>query len=642
MALAVEVSQIVDDLRGVTFTLDPCEEEAGKAVRELLHKGDSSSDKDSMESSEIKALQLAAPRLHITSPKAIVIEKRSLKKLLDKVGDTDPKRKKILTYLLYLLKKYGNLIIEEYREKASACRHHQSFAFQNLGNGSMYNQSTEVEPQMRYWQNKAQINMLSKAVPPEEFKCPISCRLMYDPVVIASGQTYERMWIQKWIDEGHDTCPKTNMKLTNLSLTPNSAMKELMSSWCTKYGVTISDPSVQPEALHLWETSSTSIASFGSSMNDLRLPIDVSSISLGSIDTGYNSDSSHAKTVDGLSLVQSDSDRCQSDANMCKLDLESLSKLGELSWESQCKVVEDVKNKLKYNDQACHSLSLENFVEPLIMFLKDAHDLEDVKPQRDGFQLLSTFVSKTRNQIPHLPEDAFDLLASFLDSEVSEEVLAILEILSSHRYCRHKITASGALTSILKFLNSGSIDFQEQALKILYNLSSNNDGHSNIVPPECIPTLVSFFKHSDLAGYSLFIMKNLCDTEEARVCITETKGCIASIAEVLETENCQDQELAVAILLSLCSQRVEYCQLVMDEGVIPALVNISVNGNDKGQVGALELLRLLRDTRNGDEQEFTEKPDYAIKESRNQSNERKSSKAYKFFERLTKSSNKKK
>lgn len=393
MTCGFQVSQIVDDLRGAAFMLDPYVEEAGKVVRELLHKADSTS--DSMESSEIKALQLASSRLHITSPKAILIEKRSLKKLLDKVGDTDSKRKEILTYLLYLLKKYGNLIIEEHREKASAC-HHQSLAFQNLGNVSMYNQSSEVESQMRYGQNKAQSNMLSRAVPPENFKCPISCRLMYDPVVIASGQTYERMWIQKWIDEGHDTCPKTNMKLTNLSLTPNFALKDLISSWCTTYGVTISDPSVQPEALHLWETSSTSIASFGSSMNDLCLPIDLSSISLGAIDTSYNSDSSRTRAVDGLSLVQSDSDKCQSDVNMCKPDLEFLSKLGKLPWESRCQVVNDVKNKLKYNDQDCISLSSENFVEPLIIFLKEARDLEDIKSQRSGFQLLLTFVSKNR------------------------------------------------------------------------------------------------------------------------------------------------------------------------------------------------------------------------------------------------------
>lgn len=389
MICGFQVSQIVDDLRGATFILDPYEEEAGKVVKELLHIGESAT--DSQEISEIKALQLAASRLHITSSKAVLIERRSIRKLLEKAADADSTKKKILTYFLYILNKYGKLITEEHRERPS------SLAFERSGNGSMYNHCTEVALQNKYRQNKAQINMLSRTVPPEEFKCPISSRLMYDPVVIASGQTYERMWIQKWIDEGHDTCPKTNMKLAHLSLTPNMVMKDLISSWCTKYGVTVSDPSVPPEALHLWETSSTSIASIGSSMNDLRLQMDLSNVSLGSVDSSYSSYSLHTKTANSLSSVQNngDSDRCQSDA-VRKPDSEFLSKLGELHWELQCKVVGDLNNHLKLNDQACHSLSTKNFIEPLITFLTDARDLKDVKSQRDGFQLLLTFVSKSR------------------------------------------------------------------------------------------------------------------------------------------------------------------------------------------------------------------------------------------------------
>lgn len=385
-----QVSQIVDDLRKALLILDPYEEEVGKVIKKLLCIGESAS--DSLECSEIKALQLAASRLHITSPKAILIERRSIKKLLDKVGDNDTTKKKILTYFLYLLKKYGQLIIEEHRERAS------SLGYEKSDNGYRHNQSTEVEPQKQYEHYKAQSYLLSRAVPPEEFKCPISGRLMYDPVVTASGETYERMWIQKWIDEGNDTCPKTNVKLTHLLLIPNSIMKDLISSWCTTYGVTISDPSVLPEALHLWETSSTSIASFGSSMDDLRLQMDLSNISLGSIDGSNSVDSLRTKTENGLSTVQSngDSDRCQSDAKMNKPDLEFLSKLGERDWELQSKVVGDLKKHLKYNDQACHSLSSENFIEPLITFLKDARALKDVKSQRDGCQLLLTFVSKSR------------------------------------------------------------------------------------------------------------------------------------------------------------------------------------------------------------------------------------------------------
>ncbi|KAM1379417.1 hypothetical protein ACFX2I_021300 [Malus domestica] len=50
-------------------------------------------------------------------------------------------------------------------------------------------------------------------LPPEELRCPISLQLMYDPVIIASGKTYERICIEKWFGDGHNTCPKTQQKI---------------------------------------------------------------------------------------------------------------------------------------------------------------------------------------------------------------------------------------------------------------------------------------------------------------------------------------------------------------------------------------------------------------------------------------------
>lgn len=211
-----------------------------------------------------------------------------------------------------------------------------------------------------------------------------------------------------------------------------------------------------------------------------------------------------------------------------------------------------------------------------------------------------------RSGISYLHENAISLLSSFLDSEVIEEALVILEVLSGHPCCRSKITASGALVSIIKILDSQSKEFVELAIKILQNLSSNNEICSQIVSFECIQKLVPYINDSNLARYCIVLLKNLCDTEEGRVSVAETNGCIASIAELLESGSREDQEHAVAILLFLCSQRVQYCQLVMDEGVIPSLVDISINGNDKGRVGALELLRQLKDIEYVDEKESFE------------------------------------
>jgi len=73
---------------------------------------------------------------------------------------------------------------------------------------------------------------LSDANIPADFRCPITLELMRDPVVVATGQTYDRESIDLWIQSGHNTCPKTGQVLKHTSLVPNRALKNLIVLWC--------------------------------------------------------------------------------------------------------------------------------------------------------------------------------------------------------------------------------------------------------------------------------------------------------------------------------------------------------------------------------------------------------------------------
>lgn len=68
--------------------------------------------------------------------------------------------------------------------------------------------------------------------PPGEYLCPISLDLMRDPVIVATGQTYDRTSITRWIQSGHSTCPKTGQKLAHKELITNFALRSLISQWC--------------------------------------------------------------------------------------------------------------------------------------------------------------------------------------------------------------------------------------------------------------------------------------------------------------------------------------------------------------------------------------------------------------------------
>ncbi|OMO70067.1 Armadillo [Corchorus capsularis] len=77
---------------------------------------------------------------------------------------------------------------------------------------------------------------------PDEFRCPLSKELMRDPVILASGQTYDRPFIQKWLNAGNRTCPKTQQVLSHTFLTPNHLIREMILQWCKNQGIELPNP----------------------------------------------------------------------------------------------------------------------------------------------------------------------------------------------------------------------------------------------------------------------------------------------------------------------------------------------------------------------------------------------------------------
>lgn len=72
---------------------------------------------------------------------------------------------------------------------------------------------------------------------PKDFCCPISLELMADPVIISSGQTYDRVSISRWIEDGHCTCPKSGQLLVHKKLIPNKALRNLITHWCVTHRI---------------------------------------------------------------------------------------------------------------------------------------------------------------------------------------------------------------------------------------------------------------------------------------------------------------------------------------------------------------------------------------------------------------------
>uniref|UniRef100_A0A1J3DN80 RING-type E3 ubiquitin transferase n=1 Tax=Noccaea caerulescens TaxID=107243 RepID=A0A1J3DN80_NOCCA len=586
--LAIKISQIVQDVRSTVLTLESSEEEAGKAIRELMRRSTSSS----VSSDEIRDFHSAAIKLQLITPEAIVIERRSLKSLYAKLGECEGNKRQILKYLLCLLKKHERIICRDHKENPFSV--HLSVN-DPLCSGNAAEAGCSEE---------------RNGLLPEQFKCPLSLTVMYDPVIISSGHTFERMWIQKWFDEGNESCPLSKTRLDDFTLKTNVAIKEQISTWCSKHGLDVQDPATKHTAKSMQHSIdfSVSIASFGSSLYNIP---DLSCFTSRDFSSSFSTDSpSYSKISKSgyfprMQTIKSETGTittASSPSRSGEMEIEEpLCELTNLPLEAQIKLIEDVRSRFEHNARAFRFMSASKFLEPLITYLKNAHERYGTTGDivKSGLVLLLSFVSGNRKAIESLEEDVFKTLSVFLGSEVvAEEALNVFEVISNHsHHGLSKIASSGALSSLLKIVESRAEHLQEQAMITLKNLSSSSEICLEMVSLGFMEKLTFFLQQNVFSKQSIVILRNLCNTEKGRVCITETPGCLASISELLDSDVSEELENAISILLQLCVQKMEYCDLVVREGtnIYSSLLLISNNGTEEAKVGASELLRALEE-----------------------------------------------
>lgn len=183
--------------------------------------------------------------------------------------------------------------------------------------------------------------------------------------------------------------------------------------------------------------------------------------------------------------------------------------------------------------------------------------------------------------------------------EAAVAALLTLSCLNENKAC---IGSSGAIPLLVQLLISGSNQGRKDALTTLYNLTIFTGNRPRVVRAGAIPILVHLLslRKVDLLEKIVALLYNVSSIEEGRSTIAETEGGIAVLAEILETGSLKEKEHAAATLLILCTNSSQHSQLVLREGVIPALVSLSVSGNPRGQDKAQKLLQHFREQRQKD------------------------------------------
>ncbi|KAG0477657.1 hypothetical protein HPP92_012376 [Vanilla planifolia] len=606
--IGCQILEIVDDLDVVMFELDQSEKQVGNDVISLLQKERRGSSSPSY-NGELEVFRNAASKLGITSSRAALVERRALKKLIERAHSDDDKRKEsIVSYLLHLMRKYSQLFRGEITDETDSAPCSPTVLASLIdvsdptGNGLAFEKQIDKFSNFNSKQNVIAFGSLH--IPPEELRCPMSLQLMYDPVVISSGQTYERACIEKWFVDGHHTCPKSQQQLPHLCLTPNYCIKGLIASWCEQNGVSI--PDGPPESLdynnsrlRLSQCATTDTQSTGSRNSCLLKDEEVVPFGInGSVPLMLNE-------VDSLEV-----NICQAFEEDELQRYESLLSVlsSGMSIRQQCKAVEQIWLLLKDDEEAKIYMGANGFVEALVKFLKSAIDESDEKAQKIGsLAIFNLAVNNIRNKGNLLSCGTIPLLQKMIHNpSTRDSAIALISNLSFLEQAKPIIGCSYAVPFLVQSLHlenpKHSSSCKHGALTTLYNLSTHPSNNEPLLNSGIIDALLSLLasnedEHLTWTEKVLSIFINIASNQAGKLQMVSTPGLISTLAVMLDTGELTEQEQAVTCILILCNDDDHCIDMVLQEGVIPSLVSISVSGTSNGRVKAEKLLKVFREQR---------------------------------------------
>lgn len=373
---------------------------------------------------------------------------------------------------------------------------------------------------------------------PVDFLCPISLELMRDPVIVSTGQTYERSYIQRWIDCGNTTCPKTQQKLRNITLTPNYVLRSLITQWCISHNVE------QPTSL-----ANRRLKRSDGSFRDVSEDLEAIEI-----------------------LVRKLSSRSIEERRAALTEIRSLSK-------------RSTDNRI---------LLAEAGAIPILVSLLTSED--NITQENAVTSILNLSIYENNkglimlaNVVPSIVQ-----LLRVGTMETRENAAATLFSLSLANENKIIIGASGAIPALVDLLENGSGRGKKDAATALFNLCIYPGNKGRAVRAGIIPVLLKMLSDSSscMVDESLTILSVLASHQEAKAAIVRAST-IPLLIDLTRTGIPRNKENATAILLSLCKRDNDNLACISRLGAVIPLTELANNGSERAKRKAKSLLEHL-------------------------------------------------
>jgi len=404
------------------------------------------------------------------------------------------------------------------------------------------------------------------AVVPSFFKCPISLELMRDPVVLCTGQSYERSSIEPWLEAGNHTCPATMQMLASLELVPNHTLRRLIQNWCEAHG----GGGLSGALVRLLPTPSVPVAAdtVARMLREVQSSVDPLPI---------------LKNIRSVARESERNRKCIQESDAISVLASVIGGALELRCKYSMPVEEEQERKKK--KQQIVSFSLEACEEALAILA-----LLEVGANRQ--QLL------TQSSVATL---AWFLCKGSLDARVNAATV-LAGIASETESSQSSSSSIGAMPGVLEALAKLlREEFYPKAiragLKALLTICIPRRNRIRVVEVGVVPLLIELLPDAKRSNVELAlgVLELLCTTAEGRAAVANHALAMAALVHHLHTVSNLATELSVAILWSVCKASPACLVAALQSGAFAALLLLlQLDCSQRTRLKARELLKTLR------------------------------------------------
>lgn len=453
--------------------------------------------------------------------------------------------------------------------------------------------------------------------PPKEFLCPISGSLMADPVIVSSGQTFERACVEVCKALGFNPALSDGSSPDFSTVIPNLAIQSTILSWCGKCSVERPKPLGFDSAEKVVRTLMASqkaenksedsdkelIKAFAERTPLLKFSHAITDLNRRSTHFYSSSQESVTTTVSTPPLPLATRPSCYSSSSSSEIetlhpdsaeDEGFVSKLKSHQIFEQEEALVSLRKITRTGEETRVSLCSSRLLSVLRSLIVSKYSEIQVNAVALLVNLSLEKINKVKIVRSGIVPPLIDVLKGGFP-EAQDHAAGALFSLSLDDANKTAIGVLGALPPLLHTLRSEREGARNDSALALYHLSLVQSNRTKLVKVGAVQIFLGMVNSGHLCGRALLVLCNLASCPDGRTAMVDAGAVDCLVGLLRGTESNSIRESCLATLYALSFGGLRFKGLAKEAGAVETLTKMEKMGSERAREKAKKILEMMKE-----------------------------------------------